>query len=109
MEQYALIDEVGAGLLPSDEIRMLHALTDELAAQPALSGRMQRLLQLTLEQFCAASGSIVVLNKCGQVVEGALAFDGQVQPSSLIPLATRVGCAGLGKPKASCAQPLVCR
>ena len=96
MGPHAAGQETDPGLLLSDEIRMLHTMSDELDAQPGLSERLQRLLQLALEQFCAASGSIVVLNKCGQVVQGALAFDGEVRPQAGQDLAETVtaGLAG---------------
>ncbi len=79
LERYAQGEEPGPGLLPSDEIKMLHVLTDRLAAQPCLTNRLHCLLQITLEHFGASSGSIVVLDENGQVLEGALAYHGQVQ------------------------------
>lgn len=57
---------------------LLYTISRELAAQLDLRQLLQRVLQLTLENVGAASGSILVLDEAGHVSEGALAFGGAV-------------------------------
>ncbi len=73
-------EESEMGLSPSDEINLLHTLIDHLAIQPSLIDRLRSLLQLTQDHFGGSSGSIILLDEKGQVMEGALAFQGRVQP-----------------------------
>jgi D-sedoheptulose 7-phosphate isomerase len=56
-----------------------YTFSKEFAAQLDLRELLRRILQLTLEGVGAASGSIMVLNKEGNVVEGALAYGGKIQ------------------------------
>lgn len=57
---------------------LLYSISRELAAQLDLRELLQRILQLTLENVGAPSGSILVLDEEGRVSEGALAYGGQV-------------------------------
>jgi GAF domain-containing protein len=59
-------------------LELLYSISRELAAQLDLRELLQRVLQLTLENVGAASGSILVLDEGGDVIEGALAYGGQV-------------------------------
>ena len=59
-------------------LELLLTISRELAVQLDLRQLLQRILQLTLENVGAASGSILVLDEAGHVTEGALAFAGQV-------------------------------
>jgi sigma-B regulation protein RsbU (phosphoserine phosphatase) len=57
---------------------LLYAISRELAAQLNLRELLQRVLQLTLENVSAQSGSILVLDEAGRVMDGALAFGGRL-------------------------------
>jgi PAS domain S-box-containing protein len=57
---------------------LLYRISRELAAQLDLPQLLQHILQLTLETVGAPSGSILVLDERGRVLEGALAYGGQV-------------------------------
>jgi PAS domain S-box-containing protein len=57
---------------------LLYRISRELAAQLDLRQLLQHILQLTLETVGGPSGSILVLNEQGRVLEGALAFGGHV-------------------------------
>lgn len=57
---------------------LLYAIGRELAGQLDLRQLLQRVLDRTIGAVGAASGSILVLDEDGQVIEGALAYDGKV-------------------------------
>jgi PAS domain S-box-containing protein len=59
-------------------LELLYAIGRELAGHLDLRELLQRVLDRTLESVGAASGSILVLDEDGQVIEGALAYDGKV-------------------------------
>lgn len=59
-------------------LELLYNISRELAAQLDLRELLQRVLQLTLENVGAGSGSILVLDESGEVIEGALAYEGRV-------------------------------
>ncbi len=59
-------------------LELLYAISRELTAQLDLRELLQRILQLTLENIGAHSGSILVLDEQGNVIEGALAYGGKV-------------------------------
>lgn len=59
-------------------LELLYAISRELTAQLDLRELLQRILQLTLENTGAHSGSILVLDEQGNVIEGALAYGGKV-------------------------------
>jgi D-sedoheptulose 7-phosphate isomerase len=66
---------------------LLHTISRELAEKVDLRELMQRILQLTLESVGAGSGSIVVLDEDGNVIDGAMSYDGAVQAQSTQQLA----------------------
>jgi D-sedoheptulose 7-phosphate isomerase len=57
-------------------------LSSELASEHELKDLLLRVLQISLKRIHAKSGSIVVLNERGQAVESALAYNGDVLPST---------------------------
>lgn len=57
---------------------LLYSISRELAVQLDLRQLLQRVLQLTLENIGGSSGSIIVLDEQGTIIEGALAYDGKV-------------------------------
>jgi PAS domain S-box-containing protein len=59
-------------------LELLYSISRELAAQLDLRELLQRVLQLTLQNVGAGSGSILVLDESGKVIEGALAYEGHV-------------------------------
>jgi hypothetical protein len=77
--QHLPADERPAGLRESTEVALVHALMDQLASQCSLTERLHYLLQFSLDQFCASSASIVMLDERGQVVHTALACDGTLE------------------------------
>ena len=58
---------------------LFSAINSELALELNKRDLLRRVLQLTLENLEATSGSVVVLNEDGQVVDGTLAYNGEVQ------------------------------
>jgi GAF domain-containing protein len=67
--------------------QLLQVISQELTDNVDLRELMQRILQLTLESVGAGSGSIVVLDEDGNIVEGAMSYDGTVQTQSTQQLA----------------------
>ena len=59
-------------------LELLYRISRELAANLDLGDLLERILQLTMENVGALSGSILVLDEESQVTEGALAYDGKV-------------------------------
>ena len=59
-------------------LELLYQISRELAANLHLGDLLERILQLTMENVGALSGSILVLDEAGQVTEGGLAYDGKV-------------------------------
>lgn len=71
----ALKDDVESTMLPSDLYYSVHY---ELTRNQDLQELLRRLLRLTMDGIGASSGSMLVLDKEGDVVEGAMVYDGQV-------------------------------
>jgi putative methionine-R-sulfoxide reductase with GAF domain len=74
----------GDGLPPESDrdraaLDLLYAISHELAAQSDLRDLLQRVLRLTLETVGASSGSIMVLDEKGEVLEGVVAYAGKVR------------------------------
>jgi D-sedoheptulose 7-phosphate isomerase len=66
-------------LMPAlESLDILQNISQEFAAKFDLHNMLRRILQLTLQSVGAASGSIVVLDDTGNIVDGALAYAGQV-------------------------------
>jgi D-sedoheptulose 7-phosphate isomerase len=61
-----------------DPFAILTSLSAEMAKQFDLHGLLIRAMQITLTFVRASSGTIIVLNEEGNVVDGALALGGQV-------------------------------
>jgi NtrC-family two-component system sensor histidine kinase KinB len=59
-------------------LELLYSISRELAGQLDQHKLLQRILQLTIENVGATSGSILVLDEDNGVTEGALAFEGEV-------------------------------
>ena len=57
---------------------LLYTISRELTGELELRGLLQRVLDLTMTNVGALSGSIMVLDEEGKVTEGALAYDGRV-------------------------------
>ena len=57
---------------------LLYTISRELTGELELRGLLQRVLDLTMTNVGALSGSIMVLDEVGKVTEGALAYDGKV-------------------------------
>jgi PAS domain S-box-containing protein len=57
---------------------LLYAISRELTGELDLRDLLQRVLDLTMTNVGALSGSILVLDEQGKVSEGALAYDGKV-------------------------------
>ena len=57
---------------------LLYTISRELTGELELRGLLQRVLDLTMTNVGALSGSIMVLDETGKVTEGALAYDGKV-------------------------------
>jgi hypothetical protein len=94
--EYMPGDELPVGLRESDEVTLLHALMDQLSAQRSLTDRLHCLLQFAVEHLCASSGSIVMLDEHGQVLESALACDGGLEalPTEALSGIVKEGLAG---------------
>ncbi len=60
-------------------MQMLSEISQEFAGKLDLRAMLQRVLLLTLESVGAVSGSIMVLDGEGKVLEGTLAYDGEVR------------------------------
>ena len=94
--QYMPGDERALGLLESNEVNLVHALMDRLSAECSLTERLRCLLQFTTEHFGAPNGSVVMLDERGDVLESALACDGQVEtlPAEGLSSIVKDGLAG---------------
>jgi D-sedoheptulose 7-phosphate isomerase len=74
---------------------LFYRISQEFAAKLDLHAMLSRILSLTVEYVGAASGSIVVLDEEGKVIDGALAYAGQIQdkPSQTLTETIRHGLA----------------
>ena len=64
---------------PVEAMDLLNSISHEMAEKLDLHAILERILLLTLQNLGAASGSILVLDDEGQVIEGALAYEGELQ------------------------------
>jgi len=60
-------------------LELLDAISREFAVQLDLRDLLPRVLRLTLEAVGASSGSIMVLDEKGEVIEGVVAYAGEVR------------------------------
>lgn len=58
------------------------AISREISIELNLRDLLRRILKLTLENLGATSGSVFVLNENGQVIEGAMVYNGVLQEHS---------------------------
>jgi D-sedoheptulose 7-phosphate isomerase len=74
---------------------LFYRISQEFAAKLDLHAMLSRILSLTVDHVGAASGSIVVLDEEGKVIDGALAYAGQIQdkPSTTLNETIRHGLA----------------
>lgn len=77
-------------------LELLYTVSRELAAQLDLRRVLERILSLTLENVGAGSGSIVVLDEEGRVIEGAVIYGGKFHDHTASQLADTMehGLAG---------------
>ena len=75
---------------------LLSQISEEFAAKLDLHNLLMRLLNLTVNYLDATSGSIVVLDEQGEVVDGASAYAGKIDgaPAELFSETVRKGLAG---------------
>jgi D-sedoheptulose 7-phosphate isomerase len=75
---------------------LLSKISKEFASKLDLHNLLMRLLSLTVNYLGATSGSIVVLDEKGQVVDGACAYAGKIdaKPAELFEETVRNGLAG---------------
>jgi D-sedoheptulose 7-phosphate isomerase len=75
---------------------LLSQISEEFASKLDLHNLLMRLLNLTVNYLDATSGSIVVLDEKGEVVDGASAYGGKIDgiPSELFTETVRNGLAG---------------
>jgi D-sedoheptulose 7-phosphate isomerase len=86
---------VTAGTMAQANPDLFFRISQEFAAKLDLHAMLSRILSLTVEHVGAASGSIVVLDEDGKVIDGALAYAGQIQdkPSQTLTETIRHGLA----------------
>jgi D-sedoheptulose 7-phosphate isomerase len=75
---------------------LLSRISEEFAAKLDLHSLLSRLLNLTVTYLGAISGSIVILDEKGEVVDGASAYSGimEAKPAELFTETVRNGLAG---------------
>jgi len=90
----ATMEESAADRARTSEL--LYNISRELADKLDLHDLLQRILKLTLDSVGAGSGSIVVLDEDGNIIEGALAYAGEVHSQTTQQLADIItnGLAG---------------
>ncbi len=64
-------------------VEQFSRISQELASKVNLHDMLCRILPMTLESVGASSGSIVVLDEGGRVVDGALAYAGEVRQTGM--------------------------
>lgn len=90
-EESAVREDQGK-LLPA----LVEALVESVRSRPSLPELLQRTLDLAVEGIGAASGSILVLDTKGEIVDGAISYSGEVrqQPAQRLKEFLRSGLAG---------------
>lgn len=86
---------ITANSLTHNSPDLFYRISQEFAAKLDLHAMLSRILSLTVEHVGAASGSIVVLDEEGKVIDGAMAYAGQIQdkPSKTLTETIRHGLA----------------
>lgn len=78
----ALLAPDAAAQLGPSSIEQFSRISQELASKVNLHDMLCRILPMTLSSVGASSGSIVVLDETGKVIDGALAYAGEVRSQS---------------------------
>jgi Glycosyl transferase family 2/GAF domain len=65
------------------DLELLLTLTHALALQINLREMLHRVLKLTLDRMGATSGSVLVLNEHGEVLDGCISYEGALGPLPL--------------------------
>lgn len=88
------LNDLPSGRIDSPEL--LKRISDEFASKLDLHDLLSRILGLTVNYVGAMSGSIVVLDEKGEVVDGASAYQGEIEHRKPVQLAETVekGLAG---------------
>lgn len=88
-------DESEAGKRAAS-LDLIHKISEEIAAHLDLHELLSSVLLMTLESIGASSGSIMVLNEEGDVIDGMLAYAGKINTGSLDRLSEirKMGLAG---------------
>jgi D-sedoheptulose 7-phosphate isomerase len=91
-----VFDEKEALKNAKNSLDLLHNISRELAEKLDLHTLLEQILIMTLQNIDATSGSIVVLDNDGKVIEGALAYEGELQNRNAQQLAdiVQAGLAG---------------
>lgn len=74
-----VFDEGAAKKDAKSSLEMLYNISRQLAEKLDLPALLEQILIMTLKNIGAASGSIVVLDNEGKVIEGALAYEGELR------------------------------
>lgn len=79
----------------SDKSELIQAITREFSEKLDLHEFLPKILDFTVQSVGATSGSIVVLDENGEVIEGAITYAGEVlrKPSNTLSRATQEGLA----------------
>jgi D-sedoheptulose 7-phosphate isomerase len=72
----------GIGHINEKSSELLASISREFASKLDLHDLLSRILCLTVEYVGAVGGSVIVLNEEGDVIDGALAYAGQIQEKS---------------------------
>jgi hypothetical protein len=64
---------------PQNNLQLLGALCRMLSVEQDMRGLLKNALRLTLETVQAASGSIVLMDDSGRLLDGYVAYDGQIR------------------------------
>jgi glycosyltransferase involved in cell wall biosynthesis len=86
--QLAAVPSGRVAALPSSDparmdLQLLLSLTHALALEINLREMLHRVLKLTLDRMGATSGSVLVLNERGEVLDGCIAYEGALGPLPL--------------------------
>jgi len=105
-EGISVAEETNVSELGYSTIDIRQRISPEIEKLLELPSTISRLLQLILNGIRAESGTIILLDRAGKVVDGALVFQGEVQNASLDQL-TEVSTEGLAGWVARHRQPVL--
>ncbi|HSF80534.1 MAG TPA: GAF domain-containing protein [Anaerolineales bacterium] len=74
---------------------LLYLLNQELGLHPSLNEAMRRILQLSMESVKAESGSLILLNECGEISHAVRVYAGKIKalPTDKMHAVVREGLA----------------